>query len=270
MSIITESEIATTSIVPKNTVIHGDCLEVMKYIPDGSIDLIVCDPPYGTLEKHWDRLLPFDKLWEQYLRIIKSNAAICLFGSQPFTTHLIMSNFDMFRYDLVWVKKTSGNWQNSKKMPLKKHENICVFYSKLPTYNPQMVPAPPQTIARRKRNFTKRPMAEDGLNHMHGKDGQYYLPNYEGRDLTLSYPDSILTFDDGRKKIAPTQKPVSLCEWLVKTYSNENETVLDNCAGSFSTAIACINTKRNWVCIEKEERYVRLGHERIISNPVIM
>lgn len=268
--IIAEDQIQTENAVPKNTVIHGDCLNVMPFIPDESVDFILCDLPYGTLDASvkWDEVIPFNKLWEQYLRIIKFNGAICLFGSQPFTTKLISSNIDMFRYELIWKKSSCGNWQMSKKMPLKKHENICIFYNKLPTYNPQMVPAPPQTIARRKRNFTKRPPSENGLNHMHGKDGQYFLPNYEGRDLTLSYPDTILEFDDGRKKIAPTQKPVSLCEWLIKTYSNEGEIVLDNCAGSFTTAIACMNTKRNWICIEKEEKYAKLGHERITSHQI--
>lgn len=229
---------------------QGDCLERMKEIPTGSVDMILTDPPYGTTACKWDSVIPFDNLWEQYNRIIKKNGAILLFGSQPFTTALINSNIDDFRYCLVWDKTKSGNFALAKKQPMKSHEDICLFYSKQPTYNPQM----------------------EVRGNIRKKGGGNASENF-GIVPTISYnntyyPKSILTFSTGSRKehYHPTQKPVALCEYLVKTYTSLNMTVLDNTMGSGTTGVACVNTDRKFIGIEQDEKYFGIAKERILGT----
>lgn len=232
----------------------GDCLEIMKDIEDKSIDMILCDLPYGTTACKWDTIISFEPLWEQYNRIIKDNGAIVLFGSEPFSSALRMSNIKNYRYDWVWVKDNHTNFLNIKKQPAKRHELISVFYKKQPTYNPQM--------------WEGKPNHSVG-NQLGKKVNREYLGNSfelkEGKKTNLKYPISIVKFNNiaRGKNIHPTQKPVALLEYLIKTYTNEGETVLDNCMGSGSTGVACINTNRNFIGIEKDEKYFNIAKNRI-------
>ena len=229
---------------------QGDCLELMKDIPDKSIDMILCDLPYGTTACKWDMVIPFDKLWEQYNRIIKDNGAIVLFGSQPFTTDLINSNKKMFKYELIWDKVQGKQPFLARIQPMKSHENIVVFGKRKLVYNPQMRKGKPYTD-RRKGQITK-------TDHYQKFERQ----SYENKDTR--YPVSILEFNNPNTKgMHPTQKPVALLEYLIKTYTNEGETVLDNCMGSGSTGVACINTNRNFIGIELDEKYYNIACERI-------
>ena len=227
----------------------GDCLEIMKNIPDKSVDMILCDLPYGTTTCPWDVIIPFDKLWEQYNRIIKNNGAIVLFGSEPFSSALRVSNIKNYKYDWVWNKKQTGNPFLSKKQPLKIHENIMVFNTK--TYIPQM---------RQGKMRTKG--GSKGAN----------VKIFAGTDKTqndLYYPVSILDFancGNKNKKLHPTQKPVDLCEYLIKTYTNENDTVLDNCMGSGTTGVACKHLNRNFIGIELDESYFEIAKNRIVGE----
>lgn len=233
-----------------NQIYNIDCLEGMKLIPDKSIDCIICDLPYGTTACKWDVVIPFDKLWEQYNRIIKDNGAIVLFGSEPFSSALRMSNVKMYKYDWVWVKEQGVNQLNCKKQPLRKHENICVFYKKQPTYNPQFTDGEPYTTQR------------DTKTELYGSQKPSKIVNDGFR-----YPTTILNFNrELKNRHHPTQKPVALIEYLVKTYTNENETVLDNCMGSGTTAIACINTNRNYVGFELNDTYYSNAVERINNH----
>ncbi|EJR62784.1 hypothetical protein IK3_03104 [Bacillus toyonensis] len=236
-----------------NQVFNMDCLEGMKLIPDKSVDMILCDLPYGTTACKWDSIIPFDLLWQQYERIIKDNGAILLTASQPFTTKLIASNMKLFRYEWIWKK---GNhvtgFPNANRMPLKNHENVLVFYKKLPKYYPQdliLLDKPIQMKEiRRMKILGKR--NNESLNNV-------YVKKY------TNYPKSIINFPRESKTFHPTQKPVALFEYLIKTYTKEGEIVLDNCMGSFTTAIACINTNRNYIGFEMEEEYWKLGNERV-------
>ena len=237
---------------------QGDCLELMKDIPDGSIDMILADLPYGTTACKWDTIIPFKPLWEQYERIIKDNGAIALTASQPFTSALVMSNPKLFRYDWVWYKTKASNFFFAKKGPMKYHEDVCVFYKRLPTYNPQMTKA---------INLDGR--KKEGI-YDNKKDGIWGegVKSFRRKETGYRYPQSVQLFNNSDKTniVHPTQKPVALFEYLIKTYTNEGETVLDNCAGSFTTAVACDNTNRNWICIEKEEKYCNIGLTRINDN----
>ena len=226
---------------------QGDCLELMKDIPDGSIDMILCDLPYGTTSCKWDVVIPFDKLWEQYNRIIKDNGAIVLFGKQPFTSKLIISNIKNFKYVLVWVKDNHDNPLMAKKRFLNITEDICVFYKKQCKYNPQGV------IEINK--MTKQGRGES-LSQKNERKSEY-LQTY------TNYPKNILKFKRDLPNVHPTEKPVALLEYLIKTYTNENETVLDNCMGSGSTGVASINTNRNFIGIELDEKYFNIAKERI-------
>lgn len=219
----------------------------MNNIPDASIDMILCDLPYGTTQCKWDSVIPFDLLWEQYIRIIKNNAAIVLFGSEPFSSALRMSNIKGYKYDWVWDKKQAGNVLNVKRQPLKVHENIMIFNTK--TYIPQM----------RKGKMRKK----GGLNKQPEITGKVNLDYTTYNDLY--YPTSILEFSNANKrnKLHPTQKPVELLEYLIKTYTNEGETVLDNCMGSGSTGVACANTNRNFIGMELDVKYFNIAKERI-------
>lgn len=229
---------------------QGDCLEVMKSIPDKSIDMILCDLPYGTTKNIWDNIIPFDKLWEQYNRIIKDNGCIALFGNQPFTSHLVLSNEKYFRYSLVWVKNKFSDFLNAKRKPMKVNEDICIFYKKQPTYNPQYTYSTPY----------KRWNTQEAVNKQtnYGKH-KSNVAESEGKRLPLT----VLNFDRVERPAHPTQKPVNLCEWLIKTYTNEEDVVLDNCMGSGTTGVACKNLNRNFIGIELDENYFKIAKERI-------
>lgn len=235
-----------------NQIIEGDCLDVMKDIPDKSIDMILCDLPYGTTACSWDVVIPFDLLWEQYKRIVKDNACICLFGSQPFTTDLIMSNRKMFKYEIIWCKERGQDFINAKKRPLKAHENILIFGNKI-KYNPIMEKAKRENI--RKVSDLNQPSEVYGINKKASKD----------YDIEKRYPKSYIQYSSGRArdKEHSAQKPVKLFEYLIKTYTNENDIVLDNCAGSGTTAIACYETNRKYICIEKEKKYCNIARKRL-------
>ena len=225
----------------------GDCLEVMKDIPDKSIDMILCDLPYGTTSCKWDIVIPFDKLWKQYNRIIKDNGVVVLFGKQPFTSKLIISNIKNFKYSLVWVKDNHDNPLMAKKRFLNITEDVCVFYKKQCKYNPQGI------IEINK--MTKQGRGES-LSQKNKRKNEY-LQTY------TNYPKNILKFKRDLPNIHPTQKPVTLLEYLIKTYTNEGDMVLDNCMGSGSTGVACINTNRNFIGIELDENYFKIAKERI-------
>jgi len=244
-----------------NQVICGDCLEVMKDIPDKSIDMILCDLPYGTTACKWDTIIPFEPLWEQYKRIIKDNGAIVLFGSQPFTSALVMSNPKMFRYCGYWIKDKPSNFLMGRKQPLRYVEEWIVFYKKQCTYNPIMELREQKN--KRKNKLTSSLLKNEiiGINEKTDKYQERLLSGTKD----YIYPRNYQFFNNRTKGLHPTQKPVALCEYLIKTYTNEDETVLDNCAGSGTTGVACINLNRNYILIEKEEKYVKVAEERITN-----
>lgn len=234
--------------------INGDCLEEMKGIPDGSIDLVLTDPPYGTTACKWDTCIPFEPMWEQLKRVTKKNGAIVLFGSQPFTSALVMSNPKMFKYEWVWEKEQGLGNLNAKKRPLIKNENIVVFYRSQPTYNPQMTVGKPYKIVRQKN--TAEFLGKNGT-----KDG--YVTENKGE----RYPVNILFYKrDLRDRLHPTQKPVALMEYLIKTYTNEGETVLDFTMGSGTTGVACKNLNRHFIGIELSSEYYEIAKKRIGDN----
>lgn len=228
---------------------HGDCLEIMKNIPDGSVDMIICDLPYGTTACKWDSIIPFEELWKGYCRIIKDDGAIILFGSEPFTSILICSQISLFRYDLIWDKQKGCDFLNANRKPLKSHENILVFYKKSPTYNKQYWYSTPY----KKINGNKK---QSSIYHdSHDVDTE----STDGKRNPLS----ILSFPRDGNRVHPTQKPVALLEYLIKTYTNEGETVLDNCMGSGSTGVACVNTNRRFIGIELDDKYFEIAKQRI-------
>ena len=243
----------------------GDCLEVMKNIADKSVDMILCDLPYGTTACKWDTIIPFEPLWEQYNRVIKDNGAICLFSSQPFTTNLIGSNLNMFKYCWYWKKSKPNGWQHAKNKPMTAIEEICVF-SKAPMGhvsqlgNKRMIYSP-QGI---ESVGTKKITAVAHGTMMGAR------PNQVGKEYEAftGFPHNVLEYPNviGKQAIHPTQKPVELLEYLIKTYTNEGETVLDNTMGSGSTGIACLNTNRKFIGIEKEEEYFEIAKERISKH----
>ena len=237
---------------------QGDCLELMNDIPDRSIDCIICDLPYGTTKCKWDIILPFDNLWEQYNRIIKDNGAIILFGTEPFSSELRLSNKSDYKYDIYWVKEKPTNFMQVKKRVGKLTENICVFYKKQCTYNPQMVKHNGKKVTNKpsERNAKfKSVVASDSPT--------LSIKPYE--DTGYRYPCDILNIN--REKLGstvhPTQKPVELLEWLVKTYTNEGEIILDNCMGSGSTGVAALNLHRKFIGIELERQYFEIAQKRI-------
>lgn len=238
-----------------NKIYQGGCLELMKGIPDESIDMILCDLPYGTTKCKWDIIIPFDDLWEQYNRIIKERGAIVLFGSEPFASNLRLSNLKHYKYDWHWIKSKGQGFFNVKKMPLKTIETISVFYKKLPTYNPQGIIEYGKTIVNPQGKL-------DNANHMSGHNGGNVKTKEYVREFT-NYPRQELEFGVVGRPLHNTQKPVDLLEYLIKTYTVEGETVLDNCIGSGSTAIAAINTNRNYIGIELEQEYVDITIKRI-------
>lgn len=240
-----------------NKVHLGDCLELMKAIPNGSIDMILCDLPYGTTSCKWDIIIPFDKLWTQYERIIKPNGAIVLFGSEPFSSILRTSNLKKFKYDWIWEKTKAGNFQIVKYQPLKYHEIISVFSLNTHNYYPIKVEASESSKSRYKYTISK---SKGKLNHM--ASGVF---NYsENHDKETKNPSSIIKCKSDTFTFHPTQKPVALFEYLIKTYTNEGDVVLDNCAGSGTTGEACINTNRNYILMEKEENYFDIINDRLM------
>ena len=240
----------------------GDCLEVMKEIPDGVVDMLLVDLPYGMTACSWDSIIPFDKLWGQYNRSCKENAAMVFTAAQPFTTALIASNIKNFRYDWIWVKNGVTNVGNAKKMPLRNYESVVVFYRKPCLYNPQGLKSFNKVVNKGKSAGGATTQGEE-IGNGKGKlrSGEDYLQEY------TNYPRQTLEIkQNSRNKIHPTQKPVELFEYLIKTYTNEGELVLDNTAGSGTTAIAAENTGRKWVCIEQCEEYATKAVERILNH----
>ena len=234
---------------------QGDCLELMKEIPDKSVDMVLCDLPYSVTDNDWDNIIPFEKLWEQYNRIIKDEHAIVLFGTEPFSSKLRMSNLSNYKYDWVWNKKKGGNFFNLKQQPYKIHENIIVFNSTKKHYFPQM---------------TKQIR---GKSRVYSQNKNFRSPNYTNqkmKDYKEKFPQSIIEFSNANqhiKRFHPTQKPVALLEYLIKTYTQKNDVVLDNCMGSGSTGVACINTNRKFIGYELQQDYFEIAEKRI--NDVI-
>ena len=244
-------------MLDKNLIYHGDCLEVMKDIDDKSVDMILCDLPYGTTVCKWDTVIPFEPLWKQYKRVIKDNGAIVLFGSEPFSSRLRCSNLGWYRYDWIWVKENSTGFINAHCQPLKIFESISVFSKSkaVPSAIDKMQYYPQGLTDYNK--ITKRGSGGDTYNQQTIKK--------ENFQRYTNYPTNILYFQRDKNKLHPTQKPVALFEYLIKTYTNEGELVLDNCIGSGTTAIACLNTNRNFIGIEKELKYVQIANQRIQS-----
>ena len=236
---------------------NGDCLEVMdKLIAEGVVvDAIIVDLPYGTTKCAWDSIIPFDEMWLRLNKLIKLNGAIVMTASQPFTTMLIASNMKMFRYCLVWEKTLFTNFAQVKKQPAKKHEDICVFYQKQPTYNPQMGQGKPYTDKERARSM--------------GVTGDALPSKKAITNIGTRYPSSVQKFSNGNNgNVHPTQKPVALMEYLIKTYTNENELVLDFTMGSGTTGVACKNLNRNFIGVELDEKYFTIAKDRIENTKV--
>lgn len=232
----------------------GDCLELMKELPDKSIDMILCDLPYGTTQNEWDAVIPFDSLWNEYKRIITDSGAIVLTSQGIFTARLIMSNPEMFKYKIVWQKSKATNFLNAKRQPLRKHEDICVFYKKPPVYNPQMSKGASYNKGVRKDQLTG---SYGDFNPVHVKsDGE-------------RYPTDVVYFKTAEaegKVYHPTQKPVELFKYLISTYTNEGDVVLDNCVGSGTTLVACRELNRNCICFEINPDFESVIQERTMCN----
>jgi len=228
-----------------NRIYQRDCIEGMRMLPDKSIDMILCDLPYGTTACKWDSVIPFEPLWEQYERVIKGNGAIVLTASQPFTTALANSNLRLFRYAWVWEKEQGVNFLMAKKQPLKVHEDILVFYKKQPTYNPQMTKGKPYISGK----------GDSG-------DVTGRVKKIQTKNEGTRYPRSVIRFNR-EVGLHPTQKPVALFEYLIRTYTNEGEIVLDNCMGSGTTAVAAVRTNRKFIGFELEREYVEIANKRL-------
>ena len=227
---------------------HGDCLEVMAQLPDASVDMILCDLPYGTTACKWDTVIPFEPLWAQYRRVAKRNAAIVLMASQPFTSALVMSNLADFRYCWVWNKAKAANFPQVRRAPLKVHEDVVVFGG---GYTPQMT----EGVVRKKGGYRVSRESAVSAGAPEKRNGVYY-------------PKSILDFSvagNADSGLHPTQKPVALMEYLIRTYTHEGETVLDNCMGSGTTGVACANTGRRFIGIERDDKYFAIAYERIAA-----
>ena len=240
--------------VGRHKLANGDCLEVMKEIPDESVDMILADPPYGTTACKWDSVIPLDKMWKQLKRIIKPNGAIVMTASQPFTSILVTSNLKMFKYDWVWNKSRPTGVLNAKKQPLRNKEDIVVFYNKQATYIPQGIVKVNKMVG---TGATKANQNGNATGKIKQTDNGFYMQD------TGNYPRQILSVNSEGKTVHPTQKPVALMEYLIKTYSNENETVLDFTMGSGTTGVACKNLNRKFIGIEKDEKYFEIAKQRI-------
>lgn len=228
--------------------LKGDCLELMKKIPDKSIDMILCDLPYGSTRNKWDSVISLDNLWKQYSRIIKDNGCIALFCDGLFMADLMKSNIKMWRYNLIWDKQRGCDFLNANVKPLKSHEEIAIFYKKKPTYNKQLWYSTPYKKTK-----------NGSLSTNYGDRGVAFTESLDG----TRNPLSILSYARDGNRLHPTQKPVALLEYLIKTYTNENELVLDNCMGSGSTGIACLHTNRNFIGIELDKDYFEIAKDRI-------
>lgn len=256
-----QNNINYSNMIEPNSLHLGDCLDIMKDIPDNSIDCIICDLPYGTTDCAWDSVIPMQPLWEQYKRILKHQGSVLLFGSEPFSTMLRMSNLDWYKYDWIWEKSSSAGFVHAKNMPMKRHEVISVFSGasmghesllgeNRMTYNPQgLIPCHKVSV------------------NAKGKFGGVVGTRPSHKDVVVSewtnYPSSILKFDNDGDGWHPTQKPVDLLRYLILTYSNQNDIILDNCMGSGTTCVAAIKEKRRYIGIEKEEKYFRIANKRI-------
>lgn len=241
----------------------GNCLELMQDLPDQSVDFICCDLPYGTTSIKWDEVLDFNLMWEQYGRIIKPKGVICLFGSQPFSAQLICSKLEWFRYELVWNKNKCGSPGLAKHRPMKTHENILIFYKNAGgTYNPQMEKGEP---------YSRTSKNAEGYVGRKNDHGYGMKPRKSFSNDGTRYPKSVLNISrdfSAQQQVHPTQKPVPLMEWLIKTYSNDGEVVLDNCMGSGSTGVAAANLGRKFIGMETDPEYFKIAQDRI-SNPLI-
>lgn len=233
------------------SLIHGDCLELLKDIPDKSVDMILCDPPYGKTQCKWDSVIPIEPMWEQLNRVIKDHGVICLFSKQPFSSHLVTTNERMFRYEIIWEKSNASGFLNANRMPLTAHENLLIFYKKIPCYHP--------------------PTLETGQPYFRCRSDKGE-PAYRPLVPTTSQSDgprkprSVVRFSntkDPERGLHPTQKPVALCEWLISTYTEPGETVLDFCMGSGTTGVACVKTGRNFIGMDLDEEYCKTAEERI-------
>lgn len=237
---------APVEIAPKFTLMHGDCLERMSEIPDGSVDMILADLPYGTTRNKWDSIIPLEGLWSEYRRITKRSGAVVLTAAQPFTSVLVSSNLREFKYEWIWQKEAGTGLLNAKRQPLRDHESIVVFYREQCRYNPQ---------------FT------DGKPYVCKKGGETSNYNPSGEVITVNEgtrcPKTVQFFQRDKHKVHPTQKPVALMEYLIRTYTNEGETVLDNVMGSGTTGVACANTGRRFIGIERDEKYFEIASKRI-------
>lgn len=231
---------------------HGDCLELMNNIPDDSVDMVLCDLPYGTTRNKWDKCIPLEKLWQEYKRVVKKNGAIVLFAQTPFDKVLGASNLDMLKYEWIWKKPQATGHLNAKKMPMKSHENILVFYRQLPTYNPQWEWGKPYTAA----------CSSHSTNY--GKQKDSVTTTSDGR----RFPKDVLRFGKAEtdKHLHPTQKPVALLKYMIKTYTDSGDTVLDNCMGSGSTGVACVHTNRHFIGIELDDDYFNIAKQRIDNS----
>ncbi len=240
-----------------DAIFHGDCLDIMPTILDASIDMVLADLPYGVTQNQWDQVIPFDRLWDEYRRVTKPNAAIVFTATQPFAAQLVASNPKMFRYDLIWRKNKSTGFLNANRMPLRQHESILVFYHRLPVYHPQK-----SKDHRPVHSFTKH--TGDGSNYGKTKRG------LQGGGQTDRHPTSVIDIsvvnNDAINKIHPNQKPVELFEYLIRTFTDEGAIVLDNCIGSGTTAIACLNTCRHFIGIEQDAEFCRLANQRISNH----
>jgi len=235
---------------------QGDCLELMSDLPDASIDMILCDLPYGVTKNKWDSVIPLDKLWEQYRRIAKPNTAICLFADGMFEANLMLSNPKWWRYNLVWDKVLTSGFLNANRMPLRSHEEICVFYQKQPTYNPQKVVGA--------KNHSKgRPKENANENY-----GDYNFVDNSDQLGNMKHPKSILTFPKPHPSVAihPTQKSLELCQWLVRTYTNPGDIVLDNCMGSGTSCLAAKIEDRHYIGFELDDKYFDVAFRRLSST----
>lgn len=243
-------------MIKNNSIVHGDCLEVMKKIKDKSVNMILCDLPYGTSVNELDVIIPFKPLWEQYKRIIKDNGAIILFTQGLFYIDLVNSNRKMFRYDLIWDKQLISGFLNANRMPLRIHETIAVFYKKLPVYNPQFTEGEP--LHSKGKSYLNK-------EHKNQNYGKFKMTNDDRAGKKQKYPKSILSFQKPHpsKSLHSTEKSIECLEWLIKTYTNKNDLVLDNAAGSGTLGIACKNTNRKYILIEKERKYINIINKRI-------
>ena len=244
--------------------IHGECLEKMKCIPDGSVDMVLTDPPYGTTACKWDSIIPLEPMWEQLKRVINPSGAIVLFGSQPFTSSLVMSNTKMFKYEWVWEKSKGCNFTHAKNMPIKFTESVIVFSEAPIGHTVQLgekrMKYNPQGLVKVDKKWSRPRKYENGHKLKRESHSLERIIEFE------NYPTNILKFGNSNNKergLHPTQKPVALMEYLIKTYTNEGETVLDFTMGSGTTAIACLNTNRNFIGIEKDDHYFEIAKKRI-------